>query len=108
VIREIQKEIEVFLSKDKEYTNNQIFLLLAQKSGFKTGQEICNAMWRNELGFSFESVTRAIRKAREERPELRDLGYKGRKEKSEPKVRQEMKSDYSDFHTQKIGQGSLF
>lgn len=107
MIREIQKEVESLLEQDKERTNNQIFLLMAQKAGYNTGQDICNAMWRDELPFSFESVTRAIRKAREEREELRDIGYKKRVTKLEPKVRQEMVTPYDDYDTQKIKQGTL-
>jgi len=109
MIKEIYQEVKSLLEQNKEYTNNQIFLLMAQKDGFKDGSAICNAMWKDDLSFSFESVTRTIRKVREESPSLRDSKYSKRKNHSEPKVREEIKqiTEYSDFHTQKVKQGNL-
>lgn len=103
MVKEIYHQVKKILQGNKEGTNNQVFLIMAQMSGFKDGAAICNAMWEDKLPFSFESVTRAIRKVREECPELRDKGYSKRVKKLEPKVRAEI----NEFHTQKIQQGAL-
>jgi len=103
VIKEIYPQVKKILQGNKEGTNNQVFLIMAQMSGCKDGTAICTAMWEDELPFSFESVTRAIRKVREECPELRDKGYSKRVKNLEPQVRAEI----NDFNTQKIKQGGL-
>lgn len=103
MIKEIYPQVKRILQGNKERTNNQVFLTMAQMSGCQDGTAICKAMWEDKLPFSFESVTRAIRKVREECPELRDKGYSKRVKNLEPQVRAEI----NEFHTQKIQQGAL-
>jgi hypothetical protein len=113
MIKEIYGSVKALLEQNKEYSVNQVFLQMAKMHGYYDGSAICNAMWDGSLPFSYESISRAIRKVREENEHLRDKGYKKRTQAIEKQVRQEVREltaeekESEEFHTQKIQQGAL-
>lgn len=113
MIRELYKDVLKVLEENKEYSYEQVFLLVAKYRGFKTPETIVSAMWYDKLNFTYEGVSRTVRAIRKEREDLRDKEYSKRVGIVEKKVRNEVieltkeQEEIKEFATKNIQQGSL-
>jgi len=113
MIRELYKEVEELLIRNKEYTNEQMYLLLAYKRGFKTPNEFYDAIRLNQLDFTVEGVGRTARKLMEHNQNLRSEKYIKYSKRKEKEVKKEVieitkeQREIKEFATKNIQQGSL-
>lgn len=112
MIKNVYDKVVSILESNVELKDRQVFLLMCKEVS-SDSREVLNRWWSGNLGFTYSSVERAVRKAREENPSLRDSGYNKRKGDIENKVIQDIREitederQKRDFHTAKIKQGAL-
>lgn len=113
MIRELYKEVEELLIKNKEYTNEQMYLLLAHKRGFKTPNDFYDAVRYRKLDFTVEGIGRTARKLMEHNTELRSEKYIKYSRRKEKEVKKEVieitkeQREIKEFATKNIKQTSF-
>lgn len=79
---ELQARVKKALEQNRNYPLGEIFFVI-NRLYCTCDQDFIAKLRKDQLKHSFESVSRAVRKVREDYPELRDVSYHSRQEKAE-------------------------
>ena len=120
MVKGVTKEVYDILKSNVELTAMQVFLIMCKNKLDCGAKDLLAKLYNGEIGFSYESVERSLRKLREQNEDLRDSGYNKRKNKYEQLVKEEVidneffdkaKSDLGAHHigfNYKVKNGDIF